>query len=114
MRSEGYGSWVCQSVSLSVCRLFNSLLDGLFVPQMIPPTQRVTRINLIEGFFLKKLRCGDTACTASVQLTTVCHFVCGNNVHELTHVLAGGAEARMRIVSVIQHVQMQLRRGFAL
>ena len=52
---------VCLSLSVcqSVCRRFNSLLDGLFVPQTIPPTQRVTRISLIEGFFLKRLRCRD-------------------------------------------------------
>ena len=36
------------SVSLSL------LLDGLFVPQTIPPIQRVTRISLIEGFFSEK------------------------------------------------------------
>ena len=93
------GLSVCQSVCLSVCRRFNSLLDGLFVPQTILPTQRVMKISLIEGFFLKKLRCGDTTSTASVQLTTGGHFVCGNNVHELMHALMGvaaGAPSRRR------------------
>ena len=94
MRSEGYGSWVCRSV----CRRFNSLLDSPFVSQTIPPTQRVTRISLIKGFFLKKLRCEDAASTAPVRLTTVGHFVGRNIAHELTHAVVGGAEARMCIV----------------
>ena len=67
---------VSQSVCQSVCCRFNSLLNGLFVPQTIPPTQRITRISLMEGFFLKRPCCRDTASTASVWLTTVSHFVC--------------------------------------
>ena len=53
----GYGSSV-------VCPCSNSLLDGIFVPQMI---RRNKRISLIERFSLKMLRCRDLSV----------HSVCG-------------------------------------
>ena len=91
------GLSVSQSVCLSVCRRFNSLLDGLFVPQTIPPTQRVTRINLIEGFFLKRLRCRDKHLPLLYGLLWLAILCAENNAHGLAHAVMGGAEAHMHI-----------------
>ena len=57
------GLYVC----LSVCPCFNSLLDCLFVPQMIRSTERVT-ISLIEPFFLDMLRCRDLSAASLVRI----------------------------------------------
>ena len=74
MRSKGYSNAAVCVCARFFCSRFNSLYDDLFGPQTIPPTQQVTGINLMEGFFLKRLRYRDTSSTASVQLTTVGHF----------------------------------------
>ena len=86
MCSEGYGSWVCPSVS-------RSLLDGLFIPQTIPPTQQITRISLIEDFFLKRLRYRDQHLPLLYGLLRSAILCAENNV---MHVLTGDIAAYLR------------------
>ena len=61
MRSEGYGSWVCQSVSPL---MQNSRLEYLFVLKTILRIQPVTRVKKFVGFFVKLRRYRDTADSA--------------------------------------------------
>ena len=62
MRSEGYCSWVCVCVCLSVCLLSHiSPMERLFVLKTLSRTQRATKVKTFVGFSLKPLRCRDPA-----------------------------------------------------
>ena len=57
MRSEGYSTWVCVSVCLSVCPLSHiSPTERLFVLKTLSRTQRATKIKKVVGICLKRLR----------------------------------------------------------
>ena len=62
---EGYGSWVCVCVCVSVCLCVCvsvcllshiSLLERLFVLKILSRTQRATEAKKFVGFSLKPLR----------------------------------------------------------
>ena len=56
MRSEGYSSWVCLCVCLSVCLLSHiSPTERLFVLKTLSRTQRATKVKKFVGIFLKRL-----------------------------------------------------------
>ena len=76
MRSEGYGSALC----VCVCYCFNSLYDGLFDIEMIPPTQQVMKSRIFPENvpLLRSARyphstqsaiyCGKHACALSLYI----------------------------------------------
>ena len=87
---------VLGSVCLSVCPCSNSLLDGLFVPQMIRRNKRVIRISLIERFSLKMLHCRDLSVTSIVRVHSAGHFLLAENehAHYITTTWPSGRERR--------------------
>ena len=57
MRSEGYSSWVCLCVCVSVCLLSHiSPTKRLFVLKTLSCTQRTTKVKKFVGICLKRLR----------------------------------------------------------
>ena len=57
MRSEGYSSWVCLCVCVSVCLLSHiSPTERLFVLKTLSRTQQVTKVKKFVGICLKPLR----------------------------------------------------------
>ena len=57
MRSEGYCSWVCLCVCVSVCLLSHiSPKEHLFILKTLSRTQRATKVKKFVGICLKQLR----------------------------------------------------------
>ena len=57
MRSEGYSTWVCLCVCLSVCLLSHiSPTERLFVLKTLSHTQRATKVKKFVAICLKLLR----------------------------------------------------------
>ena len=68
MRSEGYGSWVCLCVCVSVCLLSHiSPLEHLFVLKSMSRIQWATKVKKFVAFSLKPLCCGDPAFPSVVR-----------------------------------------------